>query len=502
MIPPITLDNHAPTPLYQQLYDGLREAILRGQIRAGTRLPATRTLAAELLVSRNTVVNAFDQLLAEGYLEGRVGDGTYVSRALPEEVLQVRAHAPAAPQLRGNRALSKRGALLATTPVRVPRRGGARAFRHGLVALDAFPYEEWARLTARMWRAPPPELLGYSDPAGYRPLREAIAAYLGAARGVRCTAEQVVITAGSQQALDLAARILLDPGDAVWMEDPGYLGAKGVLHSAGARLVPVRVDHEGLSIAEGAARCPEARAAYVTPSHQYPLGVTMSLARRLALLEWAKNSSAWILEDDYDSEYRYVGRPLAALQGLDQAGRVIYIGTFSKVLLPALRLGYMIVPPDLVDAFVNARALSDRHAPGIEQAVVAECITSGQFGRHIRQMRTLYAERQAALAEAARHALGGLLDIAPAEAGMHLVGWLTDGMDDRAASIQAAEHGIEALPLSAYAMEPMARGGLLLGYTSVDVPEIRAGVRQLAHALHGMHKEKRAAPSQEGSYDN
>jgi GntR family transcriptional regulator / MocR family aminotransferase len=485
-LPTIALDQTSALPLYRQLYNALRGAILAGQLKAGARLPATRALANALAISRNTVMNAYAQLLAEGYIEGEVGSGTYVARTLPDELLQARAHTTEGQQLpRVGQALSRRGARLASN--QVPMSGFSTefiAFRPGLPALDAFPYELWARLVARRWRRPQRSLLGYGDPTGYGPLREAIAAYLGEARAVRCQAQQVIVVAGSQQALDLTARMLLDEGDAAWIEDPGYLGARGALLGAGAQLIPVPVDDEGLDVASGAVASQNARLIYVTPSHQYPYGVTMSLRRRLALLEWASQASAWVLEDDYDSEYRYAGRPLAALQGLDGEGRVIYLGTFSKVLFPALRLGYMIVPPDLVDAFATARALVDRHSPAVDQAALADFINAGHFARHIRRMRALYAERQALLVDAARHELSGLLEVHSAEAGMHLVGWLPAGVDDVEASRRAAAYGVGAPPLSMYSLRPLRRGGLLLGYTAVGDREIRDGVQRLAKALH------------------
>jgi GntR family transcriptional regulator/MocR family aminotransferase len=300
---------------------------------------------------------------------------------------------------------------------------------------------------------------------------------------VRCTADQVIVVSGSQQALDLAARVLLDPGDAVWVEDPGYRGARGALAAAGATLVPVPVDDEGLDVAAGIAQCPAARLACVTPSHQYPLGVTMSAARRLALLEWAAQADAWIVEDDYDSEYRYAGPPLTALQGLDTQGRVIYMGTFSKVLFPALRLGYVVVPPDLVDPFISARALSDRHPPTLEQAVLADFMADGHFARHIRRMRLLYAERQEVLVRTAARRLEGLLDVPPSPAGMHLLGWTPPGVPDHWAATQAATKGVETPPLSAYRLTPGGRAGLLLGYTALDAPTMRRGVDRLAQAL-------------------
>jgi len=512
----ITLDRSKGASLYRQVYDSLRGSILAGQLKPGARLPSTRDLALELRCSRNTVTNAFEQLLAEGYLEGKVGAGTYVTRTLPDDLLLARAarrdgpvpkqlcderrHADASPGATrndsleasrlGGRALSRRGEMLATSPVTFPRNLGApRAFRSGTPALEAFPADIWGRLVARQWRQSLSEMLGYGESAGYRPLREAIAAYLGAARAVRCDPDQVIVIAGAQQGLDLAARLLMDPGEPVLVEDPGYIGTRGALLGAGARVVPVPLDGEGLDIAEGERRSPDARLVYVTPSHQYPLGVTMSLGRRLALLEWAHRVGGWILEDDYDSEFRYSGRPLASLQGLDApdppatGGRVIYLGTFSKVLFPSLRLGYLVVPPDLVEAFTVARALASRHPPSLEQAVLADFIAEGHFATHIRRMRALYAERRDALLGALHTQLSGLVEPGPSEAGMQLVVHLPTAMDDAAVARCALAHDVETAPLSRYAIEPLPRGGLLLGYACVPPEQIKEGVEGLASVL-------------------
>ncbi|MEP7189771.1 MAG: PLP-dependent aminotransferase family protein [Roseiflexaceae bacterium] len=483
-LPNLRLDSNLAMPLHRQLYDWIRSAILAGHLAAHTRIPASRTLAQELGISRNTVMDAYAQLLSEGYIEGKTGSGTYVTHPLPDAVLQlgsITTVADMAPQ----RSPSQRGTLLASTLVSISRDTGyPRPFQPGLPSFDTFPFDIWSRLMARQWRHPPSELLSYGVPNGYSPLREAIAEYLIVARGVRCTPEQIIIVAGSQQGLDLAARVLLDPGDKVWLEDPGYIGARGALQSAGAELVPVPIDQEGLNITEAIKRCATARLVYITPSHQYPLGVTMSLSRRLALLEWAHHVGAWILEDDYDSEYRYTGRPLPALQGLDSQNRTVYLGTLSKTLFPSLRLGYMVVPLDLVHAFTAAKALLDRHAPSVEQAVLASFITEGHFARHIRRTRILYAERQVILLEAAARELGGLLEIGPAQAGMHLIGYLPKGVDDQAASRAAAALGVDTPALSSYALMPQPRGGLLLGYTAFTQSEIIQGVCRLARALH------------------
>lgn len=480
----VVLEAGSGVPFYRQLYEGIREAILSGRLPPRTRLPSTRAVAAELGVSRTTVVAAFGQLLAEGYLEGRTGSGTFVAPLLPEELLGVRRRTEDGRRAaRSGRALSRRGARISATPTSMARdRGAPRAFRPGVPALEEFPFGAWRRLASRAWRRPEPGLLGYGDPAGYFPLRRVISEHLGPARAVRCEPGQIIIVSGSQQALDLCARVLLDPGDAAWVEDPGYRGARAALIGAGARPVPVPVDAQGLDVEAGIRLEPAARLACVTPSHQYPLGMTMGLGRRLELLRWADRSGAWVLEDDYDSEYRYSGRPLEALQGLDTAGRVVYAGTFSKVLFPALRLGYLVVPPDLVDAFVAARELSDRQSPGMEQAVLAEFIAEGHFVRHLRRTRALYARRQEILLDEASRQLAGRLEVEPAEAGMHLVGWLA-GENDRKASRLAAKHGVEAPAISLYGGPPDGRGGLMLGYAAVSEDGIRSGVRRLAEAL-------------------
>jgi len=480
------------TPLYQQLYTHMRAAILSGELKGGMKLPSTRALADELGVSRNTVLNAYGQLMAEGYLEGVEGSGTFVARVLPDLLLTTPGRkVPPATQPRGAEShqpiLSERARLQLAAPQMFASPPAsselARPFRFGGPALDAFPYELWTRLVVRQARRMPGSAFTYQDPAGYRPLREAIAAHVTVSRRVHCKPDQIIIVSGSQGALDLAARMLINAGDPVWMEDPGYLSARGAFLGAGAQIIPVPVDHEGLVVKAGIARAPQARLVYVTPSHQFPLGATMSLARRLALLDWAKRAGAYILEDDYDSEYRFAGRPLAALQGLDDADRVIYIGTFSKVLFPALRIGYLILPPPLVDAFLTVRRLIDIHTPMLEQAVLTDFIVEGHFTRHLRRMRTLYAERRATLLEAVSELP---LEIHSPEAGIHCIGWLPDGMDDLAVVRQAAAHGLDLWPVSNFSIEPLARQGLLLGYGGYNVQEIKDGVRRLAAAMHSV----------------
>jgi GntR family transcriptional regulator / MocR family aminotransferase len=361
--------------------------------------------------------------------------------------------------------------------------GDPPPLRAGVPALDAFPYQEWARLLAHHVRHSLRAVAAYQEPAGYRPLREAIAAHLAVARGVRCTAEQVVIVSGSQGALDLVARALLRRGDDVWVEDPGNPGARGAFLGADAHLRPIPVDEEGFDARVAAASHPTARLAYVTPAHQFPLGVTMTLARRLALLDWAQRANGWIVEEDYDSEFRFRGRPLAAMHGLDRAHRVIYVGTFSRVLFPSLRLGYLVSPPDLVDVFIARRRYVDRHPPILEQLALTDFLNRRHFARHIRRMRTLYAARGAALVAAVDAECGDLLDVRMPESGIHVVGWLPQGVDDRSVARRANLDGIGVLPLSVFAIEPLPRGGLLLGYGGVPEGEMRAAVRRLARAI-------------------
>lgn len=506
----LSLDPRAPNALYRQLYDQLRDAILSGQLRRGTRLPSTRTLACELGISRHSILVAYDQLRAEGYVEGTVGAGTVVARVLPEALL----HASATSHTRNTIPtqqreisaihISRRGKLLANAfHVEAPfvpqsthnRHEAIPAFRIGTPALHLFPRDLWARLITRRMRNLPASSLDYQEYVGYQPLREAIAAYLGVARGVRCTSAQVIITLGAQEALHLTAHTLLDPGDAAWMEDPGYPGARAALLAAGARLVPVPIDGDGLDVSTAIASCSEACLAYVTPAHQFPLGIAMSLHRRLALLEWANQSDAWIIEDDYDSEYRYISKPLPALQGLAESNRVMYVGTFSKVLFPALRLGYLVVPPALVDAFIAARRAAGTHLPTLEQAVLADFFAEGHFGRHVRRMRAIYAERGALLAQILQHKLAPLLDVRKPDGGLHLVAHLMNEMDDSEVQRRAALLGIEVSPLSGFRHQERIttetdrlHGGLTLGFACIEEQAMLTGVERLARVLDEMRR--------------
>jgi GntR family transcriptional regulator / MocR family aminotransferase len=475
-------------PLYRALYTHMRTAILSGELKGGLKLPSTRALAEELNLSRNTVLNAYRQLLAEGYLESIESSGTYVANVLPDLLLAAPHHnasKSAQPyQAESRRPLFSEHAKAQMAASQPPSNGKLpHPFLSEAPALDAFPFEIWSRLVVRQARRMPVNAFTYQDSAGYRPLREAIAAHVTVSRQVHCQPEQIMIVPGSQGALDLASRILINAGDPVWMEDPGYPGARGAFLGAGANIIPIPIDDEGLMVDIGLTRAPQARLVYLTPSHQFPLGVTMSISRRLALLDWAKRANAYILEDDYDSEFRFEARPLAALQGLDDAERVIYIGTFSKVLFPSLRIGYLILPPRLVDSFLKVRRLIDIHAPMLEQVVLTDFITEGHFTRHLRRMRALYAERRSTLLEAARKLP---LEIHSPEAGIHCIGWLPDGMDDLSVARKAAAYDLELTPVSIFGVEPLARKGLLLGYGGYSVQSIKDGVHKLDALLRSM----------------
>ena len=482
LLPMITVDKKLSRPLHWQVYTSFRDAIVDGRLRPGQRVPSTRLLASEIGVSRFPVLNAYAQLLAEGYLQARIGSGTVISSSLPEQI------SPAAPTIArkppasiGPRVVARRCSLFPPKE-RSPWMLHNGPFRVGEVALDRFPTQIWSALVAaraRDWNA---ESAHYGDLFGHEALRNAIADYLRTARSVRCEARQILIVNGSQQALEITARVLLNPGDRVWMEDPNYRLAREVFTVNGCIPVPVPVDAEGLNVASGIRSCRKARAAFVTPSHQFPLGVTMSASRRLQLVEWANKTGAWIIEDDYDSEYRYESMPIASLQGLDPNLRVIYIGTFSKVLFPALRLGYLVVPPDLVDRFFSMRRVMDLGPPTLTQTVLADFIEQGHFARHIRRMRMHYAELRHTLANCLRKTFADALKIVGDEAGMHLTVMLAEKYDDEEAAQRAAQYGLSLWPLSRFYQRP-PHPGFILGFGGTTTAEIPGAVRKLSHLL-------------------
>jgi GntR family transcriptional regulator/MocR family aminotransferase len=478
----IVLDRSSATPLYRQVYEGHRAAIVERRLRPGDRLPSTRSLAAELGISRLPVVNAFEQLVAEGYCEGQVGSGTYVARSLPGDLLLADSSG-SRPEKRprpGGRVLSRTSARLMRAPEPWLSRFGP--FRVGDVAIDQFPMKVWSHLLARQVRTLSPALLRYGDAMGYRPLREAIAAYLRAARSARCEAEQVSIVSGSQQALTIAARALSIRSE-VWVEEPGYWGVQNALVASNARLVPVPVDEEGLNVSRGIERAPRATAAFITPSRQLPLGTTMSAPRRMQLLDWARRRGSWVVEDDYDSELRYATFPIAALQGLDRDSRVIYVGTFSKVVFPSIRSAYLVIPADLVSRFVAVRRTLDICPPIYPQVVLAEFIRKGHFARHLRRMRHLYRERRRVLVERLRQELGERVRYIGEPAGTDLVVLLPKGMRDRPLAERAAEEGLWLMPLSDRYLGRATRQGFILGYGGTSVEEIPAAVGRLRKLL-------------------
>ncbi len=475
----MSVDRQAAEPIFRQLYDELRRAILSGAAAPGSRLPATRQLAAKLGISRTSVVGVYEQLLAEGCVEGRAGAGTYVSRDMLEPQPPPKP-AQAAPPPRPSPAA--RYASLKPDE----RQFAAIPFNVGRCSLDERTLAVWRRLTAAQLRRPDPLWLGYSDPRGSPRLREAVARYLRAARGVACDPAQIMILSGVQQALDLVIKVLVEPGDAVWIEDPTYPALHSALRAARAAIVPVPVDANGIVVSAGIAASPEARAVYVTPSHQSPSGVVLSMARRLELLAWARDARSWVIEDDYDSEFRYAGRPLASLQGIDRGERVIYLGTFSKVLFPGLRLGYAVIPYELLDAMTAARYLSDRHSPGLTESVVTEFIEQGHFGAHLRRMCAQYRVARDGLVTAANARLGALLEVAAPDQGMQVIARLRPGLDDMAVAQAASEGGVAVRPLSALHVAAPPVSALILGFTGYDAASLRAGVDRLAKVLRGL----------------
>lgn len=513
--PHLALDRTSGEAMHRQLYAAFRTAILDGAFAPGERLPSTRTLAGDLGVSRTTILQAFDRLVAEGYATARAGAGTRVAPALPRlgpRGARRRAGAPGVGAAPVGAAVVAPGLPPgADRPLRLSRAAAAlvdeigdwgvgyRAvpFAPGLPALDEFPVALWARLVARGWRRHGAALLGFTDARGYPPLREAIARYAVTARGVRCTPDQVVVVNGAQHGVDLLARVLLDPGDAAWVEHPGYRPVRAALRAAGAQLVRVPVDAEGIDVRAGERLAPRARLAFVTPSYQAPLGVALSLERRLTLLDWAARADAWVLEDDYNGEYRYDAPPLPSVQGLDRAGRVIYIGSFSKTLAPGLRVGYLVVPPALVDVLARARRAGDLHTPVPEQAALADFLADGHFARHVRRMRTLYQRRQHELLALAPALTHGLLELHAAPAGMRLLGLLPDGVDAVAVMRAAAARGVFVTPLSASAPHALTggRGGLLLGYAAFPRDATHAALVTLGDVLRDEVTRARRAPA-------
>ncbi|MGK9164990.1 PLP-dependent aminotransferase family protein [Inquilinus limosus] len=465
----IGLDPDDRRPLFQQLHLALRDLIARGVVPAGTRLPATRILADRLGVSRTTVVAAYDQLQAEGVVAGRVGAGTYVATGIEAE-----EKAPDVPAESPGQAAAATVWRSETVP-----------FAAGFCGMHPATERAWGRLVQRHLRGIAIRQRAYGDPMGHRPLREALAEYLRVARSVDCDADRIAIVSGSQQGLDLVLRAVAQAGDPAWIEDPCYPAALACLRQHRLRIAAVPVDGQGLDVAAGLAREPEARLVYCTPTHHYPLGVAMSLPRRLALLDWARDGR-WVIEDDYDGEFRFSGRPLSALQGLDRHGRVVYIGTLSKVLFPGLRTGYVVLPPDLVDRFAAIRNAADRFPSSVLDDVLVDFINEGHFTRHIRRMRQEYGERRERLIAALAAEAGEHLTVAPIDRGMYIVADLRPGLDDVAVAEAARRRGLVLRPLSPMHVAAPPRQALILGFTGFPPQALDAAARTLGAVLRGL----------------
>lgn len=470
-------------PIYRQLYRLIQRAILEGRLTVGARLPSSRILAAELAIARNTVIQVYEQLTIEGYVTAATGRGTYVADISQEligsMVTPQPSGEPSAPD--AARGLSERGVRLMERTGFVNRQHGA--FMPGVPDVVEFPSQTWMRIQNKHWRRIAPRLLTYAPAGGYAPLRRAVSDYLNSVRSVNSTAEQVVMTTGIHQALDVATRLLCSIGDVVWIEEPSYWGTRNLLLSSGFRVVPVPVDQEGMNPSLADLSEPP-RLILVTPSHQYPLGVVMSLARRRLLLEYARQHGCWIIEDDYDSEFRFGSRPLPSLQGLDQSDLVLYAGSFSKILYPGLRIGYLVVPEHLAGHFGGAVAELYREGQLMTQSIVEEFMREGYLGSHVRRMRNMYALRRARLIELIQARYNGFLEVLGDEAGLHFVLSLPDAVDDVGLCQSAYERGIMARPLSPYyQLKEHVRCGLLLGYGSVALEQVETSFFLLASVI-------------------
>ena len=470
-------------PLYKQLYNTFRQSILDGKFSPGQKLPGTRTLAAELNVSRNTVALAFDQLLIEGYIKGKTGSGTFVNE-IPDNFLNLNEKGNGK---KSNFNFPTKLNNQLSAPEIYHRNTSSEAivpFQNGVPSLNDFPIKTWLKLNNQIVQTFSNIHLGYGDAAGYKPLREEIASYLRTYRAVNCTAEQIIIVNGSQQGLDLIGRVLLESGTNVWLEDPGYFGARASMLFADSKIFPCPLDDDGLDINYSSKKYPAPKLIYTTPSHQFPLGITTSAARRIELLQYASKNNCWIIEDDYDSEFRYYGDPLPSLQGMDKNNCVLYLGTFSKVLFPALRLGYLVLPdPQMVNIFASAKSMMDRQCPVFEQMIVTEFLKQGYFTRHIRKMRMLYKSRQEFLINEIEKELNGILKINPSPAGMQIIGWLPKNLKDKKVAEAAKKNNLIVNALSDYSMKFFKHPGLILGYTAFNEKEIKNGIKKLKTTL-------------------
>jgi GntR family transcriptional regulator / MocR family aminotransferase len=477
----ISLERTSTIPLHQQLTEKIRLAILEGRLKPNQKLPSSRSLAKSLNISRSTVTQSYEQLASEGYLETNLGSGTYICHQIPDDWLKSQQIEPINSQTAKTYSLSKFGnSLIFVKRLEVSEADYEISFRYGNPAIANFPIQQWRKLIARHC-VNSPALLNYAaDAAGYFPLRVAIADYLGRSRAVRCTPEQVIIVNGSQQALNLIARLTLNPGDWVAIEEPGYLGARHYFTAQSANLQPIPINSEGLDV-EFLNKCDSTfKLIYVTPSHQFPTGVTMSLSQRIALLQWAEKTNTLIIEDDYDSEYRYESQPIPALQGMDQSQSVIYVGTFSKTMFPSLRIGYLVVPQSLISLVSSAKWLCDRSTPLLEQYALTDWIAEGYFERHIRRMRQLYNLRRQVLIQALENYLGDRVTILGANAGIHLMVKIETALSDEIIIQKAAAVGIGLISARGYYLQPQHQGEFIFGYAQLEEALIEHGIWKLS----------------------
>lgn len=471
-------------PLNDQVYEAIRGAILDGRLKANMKLPSSRTLAEMMLVSRNTILSGIERLMDEGYLITKAGSGTYVCAFVPEK--KINCHAPIQQVIQQQNAPKLSEALQSLMPRWQKYHGAAqqnRMFSVGVGCVDLFPQQIWGRILGRVWRHSQAELAKYSDVQGYQPLREALAQYMRSTRGLNCNADQIMIVNGTQQAINLTSRALLNSGDGILIDDPGYDGALGAFQSYGLQTHGIASDEEGMLIPELIQHKEGIRLVYTAPSHQFPLGGTLSLERRLMLLDWAKQKEAWIFEDDYNGEFRYHSRALQALQGLDQAGRVIYSGTFSKMFYPGFRLAFLVLPQALIEPFKVIKHYADSCNSYLEQAALAAFIQEGEYAKYVRKARKACLERQQALVNAIEQYLPHVLTIQPSDSGIHAVAWLKDGWDIQQIMAISQSLGLGVQPLYRYSMKPLKKHALLLGYAAHQPHEIAEQIKQLAEGI-------------------
>lgn len=470
----------------EQFYLVIKEQILNGQLQPGRKIPSSRTLSEMMSVSRNSILSGLDRLTDEGYLITKKGSGTYVTSVIPDEVIQIKASS-----VDKNTAYKKRDVVI-NPHMQVmqeiwdktsPYAGHNMKFNIGVGCTDLFPYELWGRLSGRIWRQSRHQDRTLNEPLGYRPLRVAICEYVRATRGLNCNAEQILIVNGTQQAMKLAAQVLLQKGDEVWLDEPGYDGALGAFTAAGAKICPVISDKNGMDISYAIQHWPKAKMIFTAPSHQFPLGGTLSLARRIALLDWAAEKNMWIFEDDYNGEFRYSDQPIQALQGLDTQQRVIYAGSFSKMMFPGFQLGFLVIPEPLVEYFKIAKYYADTRTPYLEQTILASFISEGHYARHVRRVRKACHERQQAMATAIKLYLPDMIVAEPADSGIHLVCWLSAEIEESELTAQCHKAGLGVQPLARYCQTTPKRQAILLSFAAHPPSEIVAGIKRLAQIL-------------------